>query len=406
MWLTGFDVECLSTLYLDKPMKAHTLMQAIARANRVYPGTDCGIIVDYNGMLRSLRQALAQYALGDDEDGPLPGDVVAPLEALVAALIEALDAAENHLRGLGFDPARLRGAKGFERIAALRDAVNALYSSDEAKRRFEIMAREVFARFKALLMEPSAFAHAERHDDVEAIYKKLEERRDVADVTELVKALHRIVNEAIRAAGPGEDQAEGLMIDLSQIDLERLREEFAKAPRKNAALHDVRELVERKLARMLNNNPERMDFCRRYQEIVADYNQEKDRATVEQTFAALVALAEGLDEEQRWAVAEGLTEGELALFDLLARENLSKAGRERLKQASKLLLARLHELLSQLGQWTRNAQTQAEVESSILDWLYEALPHPPFTDEETTSLAHTVYDFVWHQSEAGSLFAA
>jgi len=229
MWLTGFDVECLSTLYLDKPMKAHTLMQAIARANRVYPGKDCGIIVDYNGMLRSLRQALAQYALGDDEDGPLPGDVVAPLEALVAALIEALDAAENHLRGLGFDPARLRGAKGFERIAALRDAVNALYSSDEAKRRFEIMAREVFARFKALLMEPSAFAHAERHDDVEAIYKKLEERRDVADVTELVKALHRIVNEAIRAAGPGEDQAEGLMIDLSQIDLERLREEFAKA---------------------------------------------------------------------------------------------------------------------------------------------------------------------------------
>ena len=69
MWLTGFDVECLSTLYIDKPMKAHSLMQAIARANRVYPGKDFGLIVDYNGMLKSLREALAQYALGDDGDG-------------------------------------------------------------------------------------------------------------------------------------------------------------------------------------------------------------------------------------------------------------------------------------------------------------------------------------------------
>ena len=69
MWMTGFDVECLSTLYIDKPMKAHTLMQAIARANRVYPGKDFGLIVDYNGMLRSLREALAQYALGDHGAG-------------------------------------------------------------------------------------------------------------------------------------------------------------------------------------------------------------------------------------------------------------------------------------------------------------------------------------------------
>src|SRR4029077_18577788 len=97
MWLTGFDVECLQTLYIDKPMKAHTLMQAIARANRIYPGKDCGVIVDYNGMLKSLRAALAQYALGDGEDGPLPGDIVAPIEALVAALVEGLEVVENHL---------------------------------------------------------------------------------------------------------------------------------------------------------------------------------------------------------------------------------------------------------------------------------------------------------------------
>jgi type I restriction enzyme, R subunit len=403
MWLTGFDVECLSTLYIDKPMKAHTLMQAIARANRVYPGKDCGVIVDYNGMLKSLRQALAQYATGDDDEAGEPGEIIAPIETLVAALVDGLEAAERHLQSLGFDPAKLHDAHGFEKISLLRDAVNALYSSDEAKRRFEIMAREVFARFKALLMEPSVFTYAERHDNIEAIYKKLEERRDTADVTDVLKELHRIVNEAIRAAAPGEDHAEGLTVDLSQIDFERLRKEFAKAPRKNSTLQDIRTLVEKKLARMLQTNPLLMDYYKRYQEIIADYNREKDRVTVEQTFAALVALAQGLDQEQRRAVEEGLNDKELALFDLLQRENLSKADRERLKQASRSLLARLQQLLAPMRHWTRNAQTQAEVQSSILDWLFETLPRPPFTEPETEGLANRIYEYVWQQSEAGAL---
>ena len=206
MWLTGFDVECLSTLYIDKPMKTHSLMQAIARANRVYPGKEFGLIVDYNGMLKSLQEALAQYALGDDGTGNEV--IVAPIEERVQALIEAIEATEAHLRGLGFDPATLAGSTGFARIKGLKDAVEAVYSSDEAKRRFEILARQVFVRFKALLMEPSAFAFAERHDNIDTIYKKLTERRDTADVTELLKELHRIVNEAIRTQAPGDDQAE------------------------------------------------------------------------------------------------------------------------------------------------------------------------------------------------------
>ena len=100
MWLTGFDVECLATLYIDKPMKAHNLMQAIARANRVFPGKDCGVIVDYNGMLKSLREALAQYALGDEDDGAGGGGIVAPIEELVAALLQAIEATEKYLLGL------------------------------------------------------------------------------------------------------------------------------------------------------------------------------------------------------------------------------------------------------------------------------------------------------------------
>src|SRR5215211_4732019 len=148
-------------------MKAHTLMQAIARANRVYPGKDFGLIVDYNGMLASLRAALGQYALGDDGTGG--EEVIAPIEERVQAVIEAIEATEAHLRGLGFDPASLIGTKGFARIKGFKDAVNAVFTSDEAKRRFEIMARQVFTSFKALLVEPTAYGYAERHDNIEAV---------------------------------------------------------------------------------------------------------------------------------------------------------------------------------------------------------------------------------------------
>ena len=405
MWLTGFDVECLSTLYIDKPMKAHSLMQAIARANRVWPGKDFGLIVDYNGMLKSLREALAQYALGDDGTGG--EEIVAPIEERVQVLIEAIDVTEAHLRGLGFDPATLIGSTGFTRIKGLKDAVEAVHTSDEARRRFEVLARQVFVRFKALLMEPSAFAYAERHDNIDAIYKKLSERRDTADVTELLKELHRIVNEAIRTQTPGDDQAEGLTFDLSQIDMEKLRDEFAKKVRHRAtALQDIREIVEQKLAEMLARNPTRMDYQQKYEEIVADYNREKDRVTIEETFRRLMELIEELDAEQRRAVEEGLSEEELALFDLLKKEDLGKAARERVKQASRDLLASIRARLKELDRFWEKEQTKAEVKVFILDEIYASLPTPPFTPEEKEAVAAEVYTHVWQQAVRGELAMA
>jgi len=319
MWLTGFDVERLSTMYIDKPMRAHTLMQAIARPNRVYPGKQCGVIVDYNGILRSFRAALAQYATGDDQpdEGENPTQ---PIEVLVRALEQAISEAENHLRGLGFEPTRLVGSHGFDRVEALRDATEALKANDEAKRRFEVMARQVFAIQKSLIMEPAAHAFDERHDDIEAIYRKLQEHRDTTDVIEVLKELHRIVNEAIRTARPGDDHAEALTMDLSKLDFDKLREEFKqKVRRKNTALQDIRDVVEKKLQQMLARNPLRMDCYKRYTEIIAEYNRERDRVTVEQTFTRLAELAASLDEEEKRAAREGLTEGELAVFDLLYR---------------------------------------------------------------------------------------
>lgn len=247
---------------------------------------------------------------------------------------------------------------------------------------------------------------AERHDNIETIYKKLQEKRDTADVTELLKELHRIVNEAIRAAAPGEDHAEGLRVDLSTIDFGKLREEFAtKIRRKHTALEDIRELVEKKLAQMLDHNPLRMDYYKKYQEIVADYNREKDRATVETTFAQLMQLAASLYAEQRRAAEEGLTDDELALFDLLFKDNIGKGDRERLKQASKNLLASLQRLLRPMQAWTQKTATQAEVKVFILDTLYQTMPQPPFTDEDIEKASENAYNFVWQKSSQQSVWA-
>lgn len=400
MWLTGFDVECLSTLYIDKPMKAHTLMQAIARANRVYPGKDFGLIVDYNGMLKSLREALAQYALGNEGVGD--EEILAPIEERVNALAAAVEQTEEHLRSLGFEPSRLIGAKGFSRIQVIAYAVDAVYTSDESKRRFEIMARQVFIRFKALIMEPSVFAFAVRHDNIEVIYKKLEERRDTADVTELLKELHKIVNQAIRTQAPERVKEAPVYYDLSHVDLEKLRDEFAtKVKRKATALQDIRQVVEDKLAKMIANNPQRMNYYKKYMEIIADYNREKDRVTIEETFAKLIDLVKNLDVEQRRAVQEGLSEHELALFDLLKKDRLTKADRESVKQASRTLLNSVSKLIAPLERWTEKEQTQAEVEVFILDNLYRLLPTPPFSEEEKQIAARRVYQYVWQQSLSG-----
>ena len=420
MWLTGFDVECLSTLYIDKPMKAHTLMQAIARANRRYPGKDFGLVVDYNGMLAALRAALAQYALGDDATGA--PEIVAPLQERVAALDDAIAEVEGFLRARGFEPNRLTGAKGWVRIAALADAVEAINApapsdggatpdapgsgdkpagADHARQRFEILARAIFLRFKALVTEPTVHLYAERHDNIEAIYKKLTEQRDDADISDLLKLLHRIVNAAIKAEAPGADQAQGLTVDVSRIDLEALRDEFTQKVRHQATvIEDIRALVERKLALLLAQNPTRMDFEIKYREIVADYNRDKDRATIEAVFARLMALSKGMDDEQHRAAREGLSESELAIFDLMQKSTLATTERERIKQSSRDLLAELLRIIAPLDQWTEKEQTRAEVEALILDRVF-LLPEPLYTPVEKDSMAQLLYAHVWQQSRGG-----
>ena len=191
-------------------------------------------------------------------------------------------------------------------------------------------------------------------------------------------------------------------IKKSKGHLERLRDEFAKKVRRKAtALQDIRDIVEQKLAEMLARNPTRMDYQRKYEDIVADYNREKDRATIEETFRQLVELVNSLDEEQKRATKEGLREDELALFDLLQKDGLDKTARERVKQASRELLASIRARLAQLDRFWEKEQTKADIEVFILDEVFANLPTPPFTPDEKKFVAGNVYAHVWQQAMSG-----
>src|SRR5262249_26268810 len=159
-----------------------------------------------------------------------------------------------------------------------------------------------------------------------------------------VLALH-FVRKLI--AQPGEVKLAQIHGESLGVILTRLRDEFAhKVQRKHTALQDMRDVVEQKLQQMLARNPMQMDYYKKYQEIIADYNREKDRMTVEETFARLVELAHSLDAEQRRAAEEGLSEDEYVLFQMLFKDHISQADRNRLKQASQSLLASLRALLA------------------------------------------------------------
>jgi type I restriction enzyme R subunit len=156
---------------------------------------------------------------------------------------------------------------------------------------------------------------------------------------------------------------------------------------------------------MLVRNPMRMDYQRKYEEIVAEYNGEKDRTTIEETFRRLVELVNSLDEEQKRATREGLREDELALFDLLQKDGLDKTARERIKQASRDLLASIKARLAELDHFWEKEQTKADVEVFILDEVFAHLPTPPFTADEKRLVAGNVYAHVWQQAMSGG-FAA
>ena len=398
MWLTGFDVPSLATLYLDKPLKAHTLMQAIARANRVNAGKNNGLVVDYCGVLKHLRKALATFA------GTQPGgdggetDPARPDEDLLADLAEAIALVRAFLEAAGAPLDGVIGATGFKRNAAIVACKEAANENDETRKRFEVTCREVFGKFRACINVQGVNAHRADRDAIDIVYRSLQQDRERADISAVIRGLHAVVDEAIDVRPARKADEDPAPYDISRIDFDRLRREFERSPARRTTVQALKDAVEKKLRRLLAQNPLRADFQKHYEEIVAQYNREKDRVTIEQTFEALLKLVQALDREESRALREGLDEESLAIFDLLTKPDLGASDIRRIKKVAVGLLATLKAGKLRVDQWRDKEATRSAVHVTIRDFLWSdetGLPAGGYSDEEVEARSDDVFRHVF-----------
>lgn len=394
MWLTGFDVKCLSCLYLDKPLKAHTLMQTIARANRVAEGKSNGLIIDYIGIVKALRKALADYTANA---GGLGGaDPTVDKEKLIARIGDTVAKTETFLSERKIDLGLLIAAEGFAKLSYLQDAANAVCGSIEDKKSFSTYASEL-KRLMKYTDRDDVTGHMRRQcEAIAAIYGMLQKKRKHTDTTDLMVEINAIINDYVEIE-PQQPNAITAppRFDISAIDFDLLRREFAKTRRKNLLMRDLDEAIRRQLDKMVFANPKRIDYYERYREIIQSYNGEQDRATIEKTFLDLMDLADRMSrEEQRYAREGFASDEELSLYDMLFRDDLSKNDIKKLKTAASDLLRKIKTKISELDHWTDKQETRAVVDMLIRDVLWETLPEC-YNNDDITEYREKVYEYVF-----------
>lgn len=380
MWITGFDVPTCSTIYLDKPMRNHTLMQTIARANRVAEGKVAGVIVDYVGMFRDLQKALAIYAT--DEGGASGDEPIKDKKALVEQLQAIIAELKRDCEANEIDLEAIKLADGFAKVGLLGDAVEKLIADEELKKHYMVEAQIVQRIFKAILPDKLANEIAPDAILISVLRQKITELNptvDVSDVMEQVEALldRSVAAEAYRieAETGDESEREGL-VNLSEIDFEALAKKFNTSSRKHTEVEKLKNMLQARLTRMLELNHSRIDYLEKFQKMIDEYNS--GSKNLEEFFKELVEFAQALSKEEQRAVAEGLSEEELALFDLLTKPEpkLTKQEEVAVKKVARELLEKITREKLVLD-WRKRQQTRAAVLLTIEEML-DLLP-PVYT---------------------------
>ena len=365
MWMTGFDVPSCSTIYLDKPMRNHTLMQTIARANRVFRDKVNGLIVDYVGVFRNLQKALAIYA-------PTTGTGATPVREkaeLVEMLRRAVEEAAGFCRGLGIEIGKVLGAKGFRRVRLLDDAVEAVLVNDETKRRYGALAERAARLFRAVKPDPAVNEFQPICILLAVIAEKIRSLAGSVDISQMMAEVEDLLDRSIDAKGYAiQGQTP---VDLSRIDFEALRKRFQDG-RKRIEIETLRNSISAKLHDMIQFNRSRMDYLVQFQRMIEEYNTGSVNA--EAFFTELVEFAGTLNDEERRGIAEGLSQEELALYDLLWKVGVELAPREerQVKKVAKELLGRLKTERLVLD-WRKKQQARAAVRQ-LIEQMLDRLP--------------------------------
>ena len=395
MWLTGFDSPSTSTVYLDKPMRNHALMQTIARANRVFPDKDNGLIVDYVGVFRNLEKALAIYGASPEGDSP-----IRPKDELVAELDAALAEVVDYCAANDVDLSELEAAEGFEFIALQQAAVEALLVDEQTRRQFVKLARQARKTFKALLPDPEAMAVAYRIAVIRTIAAKIESSTEAPDISGVMDSVSELLNRSVGAKEyiiPTADADP--LIDLNQLDFEELIRRFEG--RRRTAAKAIEKNIEERLDDAVRKNPTRRDLAERFRQLIDEYNA--GTHNLEEFLRRLKAINDELTDEEQRAVREGATEEELAIFDLLTKPepDLTRAQAIQVKSAAKKLLDRIADEL--VLDWKRKRQTLSAVKVAIRKTLDNELPDvygPELFDQKVSAVFEHIYASYYNNGES------
>lgn len=393
MWLTGFDVKCLSCLYLDKPLKAHTLMQTIARANRVAEGKSNGLIIDYIGIVKALRKALADYTANI---GCIDGtDPTVDKVKLIERILDTLEKAKLFLAERGFVLQDLICSYDFPKMYYLQKGANIVCGTVEERKTFSAYASELNRLMKYTDRDDIDRNVRKAYEAVAAIYAEIKKKRKHINITDLMVEINNIISDYVEIEHSYMINEEVKRFDISGIDFDLLRREFAKVKNQNLLMRDLEEIIQMKLDRMLFTNPERINYYERYQKIIDDYNSEQDRATIEKTFMDLMDLANKMNQEEQRYVREGFkSDEELTLYDMLFRNDLNKNDIKKLKTVAAELLNKIKAKISEYDHWTDKQETKAAVDNLIRDTLWAELPEC-YDEASIWGYRQRIYEYVY-----------
>jgi type I restriction enzyme R subunit len=392
MWLTGFDAPSCSTIYLDKPMRNHSLMQTIARANRVYPGKRSGLIVDYANVFASLEKALAIYGKGRGGESPVQ-DKKALVEQLRQVILDATTFCTG--RGVQLEAIENTPTANFARIQAINDAADRLMAPETVRRDFLAKEGLVTGLYRAVKPDPVAVEFAARCGCLAAIADKIRNETDPPDISHVMRGIQELLDDSI-ASEPfriRDSRTPGYArIDLSKIDFEALRKRFDKKRPTNTEVERLKAAVRAQLERMVRFNRTRADYLEKFQALIDSYNA--GSRNIDEIFKELLALSEVLNEEQTRHVREHLSEEELTILDILTRPGpaLTTEEREEVKKVARQLLERIKALLV-LG-WRQRVSARARVKLEIEDALDQGLPRTYSKDIYQTKCA-AVFEHVY-----------
>jgi len=404
MWLTGFDAPSISTIYLDKPMRNHTLMQTIARANRVYPGKQSGLIVDYANVFVSLEKALAIYGQGGGGTMPVRDkqELADELDATLTALNAfCLEQAVN-LAAVEETP-----TANFQRIAAINEAADRLMNPEQIKRSFLTQAALVNSLYRAVKPHPLASQFARRCGCIAAIADQIRNTTEPPDISHIMRGIQELLDESIASDPFTIREPSSPMhgkIDLSKIDFAALKNRFKDKKPTNTDLERLKAAVRVQLERMVRVNKTRADYLEKFHELIDGYNA--GSRNIEEVFKELLALSNILTVEQMRHVRENLSEEELTIFDILTRPapKLQAEERDEVKKVAHLLLEKLRGLLV-IG-WRQRVTSRARVRMAIEDALDEGLPLP-YGKDEYESKCSAVFEHVYesYQGDGRSVYS-